>query len=153
MAKYNVEERVEQLVKPAIEEAGYELVSIQYVKEGPDWYLRFFIDHQEGIGLDDCELISRKVEAILDKADPIPDSYVLEVSSPGIERPLKNDEDFAKYQGELVIITTFAPVEGKKQFKGILKGSTAEEVSLLVGKKEMHIPRKLISKAHLTVDF
>lgn len=151
--RINIERKVEELVKPLIEEAGYELIALEYVKEGTDWYLRFFIDHPRGITIDDCETISRKIEEVLDRVDPIPGSYILEVSSPGIERPLRSEEDFIKYQGSLVLINTYAPIEGKKSFKGILKGSSADEIIVTVDKKDLSIPRKLISKAQLTVDF
>lgn len=151
--KINIEKKVEELTKPIIEDAGYELVALEYVKEGGDWYLRYFIDHPNGITIDDCEYISRQVEEVLDEVDPIPGSYILEVSSPGVERPLKTDEDFVKYQGNLVLINTYAAVDGQKTFKGILKESTAEEIIITVGKKDISIPRKLISKALLTVDF
>lgn len=151
--RINIERKVEELVKPLIEEAGYELIALEYVKEGADWYLRFFIDHPRGITIDDCETISRKIEEVLDRVDPIPGSYILEVSSPGIERPLRSEEDFIKYQGSLVLINTYAPIEGKKSFKGILKGSSADEIIVTVDKKDLSIPRKLISKAQLTVDF
>lgn len=149
----NIESKVEELVKPLIEGAGYELVALEYVKEGSDWYLRCFIDHPRGITIDDCELVSRQVEEILDREDPIPGSYILEVSSPGVERPLRTEEDFKKYQGNLVLISTYAAIEGQKSFKGVLKGSSADEIIVTVGKKDLSIPRKLISKALLTVDF
>ncbi|MDS1029080.1 ribosome maturation factor RimP [Bacillota bacterium LX-D] len=153
MSRDNIEVKAEKLVHSAVEEAGYDLVEVQYVKEGPNWYLRFFIDHAEGIGLDDCELVSRKIEVLLDEAELISGSYILEVSSLGIERPLKKIDDFIKYQGEHIEINTYAPVEGSKNFKGILKNSTSEKITLDIDGKEQHIPYKNISNAHLVVEF
>lgn len=152
MSKEKVDQKVEKLFTPLLKNLGYEIVAVEYVKEGREWYLRFFIDKPKGITIDDCELVSRKIEEVLDASDVIQGSYILEVSSPGIERPLKKDEDFLKYQGELVQINTFKPLDGQKIFKGQLKASSAEEICLLVGNREIKIPRTAVSNAHLAVD-
>lgn len=132
-----------------------ELIDVEYVKEGAEWYLRLFLDKEgdEGIDLDDCELISRKFSDILEEKDPITQAYRLEVSSPGIERPLKRTKDFQRFQGEKVQVKTFSEVEGKKQFIGILQETTEETVTLDVDGTSIAIPRKQIGKANLVWEF
>jgi ribosome maturation factor RimP len=110
-------------------------------------------DGDEGVDLDDCELISRKLSDVLEIEDPITQAYRLEVSSPGIERPLKRTKDFQRFQGEKVQIKTFSEVEGKKQFVGILGETTEETVTLDVDGTMIEIPRKKISKANLVWEF
>ena len=132
MVKQSVENKVEQLILPVIEDLGFELVDIQYTKEGPNWFLRIFIDRPEGIDLDHCEFVSRKVEIILDAKDFIKESYVLEVSSPGIERPLKHEKDFKRFAGELIAVNTYAPVNGKKSFEGVLQGLDGRDIVIII---------------------
>jgi len=153
MAKQNIEGKVEELVLPIIEGLDFELVDVQYVKEGSNWYLRIFIDHPEGIDLDDCEVVSRKVESALDEKDPIKNSYILEVSSPGIERPLKYKKDYIRFTGELVVINTYKPINGRKMFKGYLQGLDGQEVIIKEGLEEVRLSLNDISRAHLAVDF
>ena len=99
---------------------GYEFADIEFVKEGPNWYLRVFADKEGGISIDDCELISKELEKILDENDPIEQAYFLEISSPGIDRPLKKKADFIKCNGETVDIKLYRPVEGSKEHTGKL---------------------------------
>ncbi|HHU32443.1 MAG: ribosome maturation factor RimP [Zhaonellaceae bacterium] len=153
MVKRNIESKVEELVLPIIEGLDFELVDVQYAKEGPNWYLRIFIDHPEGIDLDDCEIVSRKVESALDEKDLIKNSYILEVSSPGIERPLKYDKDFIRFIGELVVINTYKPINGKKTFKGYLQGLEGQEVIIKEDLDEVRLSLNDVSHAHLAVDF
>ena len=150
-----IEDAIWKMAEPLIAENGMELIDVEYVKEGAEWYLRLFLDKEgdEGIDLDDCELISRKFSDILENNDPISQAYRLEVSSPGIERPLKRTKDFQRFQGEKVQVKTFSEVEGKKQFIGILQETTEETVTLDVDGTSIAIPRKQIGKANLVWEF
>lgn len=147
MAK--IEEVVRQMVEPLIEEKGMELVDVEFVKEGQDWFLRIFIDKENGITLDDCELISRTIDGVLDQEDPINQPYHLEVSSPGIERPLKKTKDFLRYINSMVEIKTFTPVAGKKKHRGKLINANEENITLLIEQEEIILPRDKVSKANL----
>ncbi|HOQ16494.1 MAG TPA: ribosome maturation factor RimP [Defluviitaleaceae bacterium] len=120
MSKQNIEQTVETYLKPILDEHNFELVDVEYVKEGTNWYLRVFIDKEGGITIDDCELVSKALEKILDKEDPIKNSYILEVSSPGLDRPLKKDSDFEKYKGRIVDIKLYKPFNKKKEYSGEL---------------------------------
>ena len=123
MAKVNnTESKVEVLVSGMIEKMGYELVDVEFVKEGQNWYLRFYLDKEGGINIDDCEKASKAIEKLLDEKDPIEQAYVLEVSSPGLDRQLKKDKDFVKYAGSLVDVKLYKAVDGSKEFQGTLKG-------------------------------
>ena len=116
-----VTEKVEALARPVIEDEGCELWSVEYVREAGSWYLRVFIDKDGGVGIDDCERISRRLDPILDEADPIPDSYVFEVGSAGAERELKRPSDFEKFMGSEVEVKLYQPYEGKKSLVGKLE--------------------------------
>jgi ribosome maturation factor RimP len=120
--KINIQQVITELAKPIVEDLNYELVDVEFVKEGANWYLRIYIDKPGGIGIDDCQAVSERISDILDEKDPIEQSYYLEVSSPGLERPLKTERDFIKYKGELVEIKVFQPIDGKKIFEGELVG-------------------------------
>lgn len=150
-----IEDAIWKMAEPLIAENGMELIDVEYVKEGAEWYLRLFLDKEgeEGIDLDDCELISRKFSDVLEEQDPISQAYRLEVSSPGIERPLKRTKDFQRFRGEKVQVKTFSEVEGKKQFIGILQETTEETVTVDVDGTSIVIPRKQIGKANLVWEF
>ena len=113
---------VENIAAPIVEDLGMELIEVEYVKEGPSWYLRLYIDKRGGISIDDCQVVSEHVGEAIDAADPITGAYIFEVSSPGLDRPLKTGRDFKRYEGELVEISLYAPVNGSKNYEGILKG-------------------------------
>ncbi|MCI5868242.1 MAG: ribosome maturation factor RimP [Dorea sp.] len=115
------EQKTEEILIPIVEEYGFELVDVEYVKEGSNWYLRAYIDKPGGITVNDCEAVSRKLSDILDEKDYIDDAYILEVSSPGLGRPLKKEKDFKRSLGEEVEIRTYRMVEKQKEFTGILK--------------------------------
>ena len=122
MSKREVyEQKTEEILIPIVEEYGFELVDVEYVKEGSNWYLRAYIDKPGGITVNDCEAVSRKLSDILDEKDYIDDAYILEVSSPGLGRPLKKEKDFKRSLGEEVEIRTYRMVEKQKEFTGILK--------------------------------
>lgn len=116
-----ITEKVEALAKPVVEEEGCELWDVEYVREAGSWYLRVFIDKEGGVGIDDCERISRKLDPILDENDPIPDSYVFEVGSAGAERELKRPSDFERYIGSEIEVKLYQPYQGKKSFVGTLE--------------------------------
>ena len=116
------EQKTEEILLPIIEEQEFELVDVEYVKEGSTWYLRAYIDKPGGITIDDCETVSRRLSDILDEKDYIEDAYILEVSSPGLGRPLKKEKDYKRSLGEEVEIRTYRMIEKQKEFTGILKG-------------------------------
>ena len=121
-----IAEKVREIISPTAETLGYYLWDVEYVKEGADFILRITIDSEEGITIDDCEAMSRAIDPILDQHDPIPDQYLLEVSSPGIERELTRDDHFELCVGEKVEVRLFAPVDGSRVWVGILGERDAE---------------------------
>lgn len=152
-----VTDTVGQLVTPILDELNIELVDIEYVKEGRDWFLRVFIDKENGVDIEDCGLVSEKLSEKLDEIDPIPYNYFLEVSSPGAERPLKSEKDFQKAIGKNVFIKTYEPIDGDKTFEGILThfdGQTVTvEIKIKTRKKSIDIPYEKVANARLAVVF
>ncbi len=144
MAK-NIEEKVEQLIEKTINELGYELYDIEYAKEGKDYFLRIFIDKNEGIDLNDCEKVNDAVNPILDAADYIKEQYFLEISSPGIERTLRKDKHLKQNIGEKVEIKLFKPINKQKNIIGILKDYNAEQIEIETSEEVCKIDRKNIS--------
>ena len=140
----NIEQKVEILLKPKIEELGYELYDVQYIKEGKDYFLRVFIDNKSGIDLNDCEKISNEINPLLDENDFIKDAYFLEVSSPGIERVLRKDEHLKDAIGEEVEVNLFKPLENNKEYVGILKDFDDKKI-ILECEKNVEIDRKNIA--------
>ena len=124
------EKRTEKLLTPITEANGFEIVDVEFVKEGGNRFLRAYIDKPEGSTVDDCETVSRALGARLDEEDFIEESYILEVSSPGLGRPLKKEKDFARNLGEPVELHTFRPVEKRKEFCGILKAYNKDTVTI-----------------------
>lgn len=141
------------LVEPVALELGLELVEVTYTKEGPDWYLRIFIDHPAGVTLDICQTLSNKLNPLLDDADLIEQAYFFEVSSPGLERPLKKEADFWRYQGNKVRVTTYAPLAGQKKFEGVLRGLETGRVILEQPAGLVEIPLNQVASARLMIDF
>lgn len=125
-----VTDKVEALAKPVVEDEGCELWAVEYVREAGTWYLRVFIDKDGGVGIDDCERISRRLDPILDEEDPIPDSYVFEVGSAGAERELKRPGDFEKFIGSQVEVKFYQPVDGKKTVVGTLESYENGDVTV-----------------------
>ena len=148
------ESRTEELLQPLIEEHQFELVDVEYVKEGGTWYLRAYIDKPGGITIDDCEVISRALSDLLDEEDFIDDSYVLEVSSPGLGRPLKKEKDFQRSLGEAVDLKLYKPVDGSKEYTGILTAFDQDTVTI---EKEdgssMVFERNALALIRLAFDF
>lgn len=131
MSKKEVyEQKTEEILLPIVEEYGFELVDVEYVKEGGTWYLRTYIDKECGISIDDCEKVSRRLSDILDEKDYIDDTYIMEVSSPGLGRPLKKEKDFKRSLGKEVDIRTYRMIDKQKEFTGILKDYDKDTVTI-----------------------
>lgn len=148
------EEWTEQLVMPIVDENNFELVDIEYVKEAGNWFLRVYIDKQGGITIDDCELVSRALSEQLDKDDFIEDSYILEVSSPGLGRPLKKEKDFERSIGKEVEVRLFQAINKQKEYIGILTSYDKDTVTVeLEEENPLTIQRKNIALIRLAFDF
>lgn len=141
----NIEGKIENLISDIIKNLGYELYDVEYVKEGKDYFLRIYIDSDNGIDLNDCEKVSNSLTEILDREDYIKEQYFLEVSSPGVERILRKDKHLESNIGKEIQIKLFKPLDGKKQFKGILKEFDSNNITIL-DDKEISIDRKNISQ-------
>lgn len=153
MNKAAIEQKVEGILGPLLEGEGLSLVDIEYTRERSGWVLRVLIDRKEGITLDDCARVSREFGQLLDVEDIMPTSYRLEVSSPGLDRPLKKEEDFVKYSGRRVRIKTKDQVSGRRNFKGALLDCTEGKIMVKVdGSEVFTIPLSSILKANLEVD-
>ncbi len=140
-----------RLVEPVALQAGLEVVDVEYLKGGPGMVLRITIDKDGGVTIDDCAAFSQLVGDILDVVDPIPGPYHLEVSSPGINRPLKRPQDFRRFAGERVVVETAPPLQGRRRFKGRLLGLTQETVSVECYDGVHEIPLSSIKKARLDI--
>jgi ribosome maturation factor RimP len=149
---------VEHLVTPILEELDLELVDIEFVKEGRNWFLRIYIDTPTGgIDIDQCALVSERLSVILDEKDPIDQNYYLEVSSPGAERPLKKEADYEKAVGKFIYVKTYEPIQDMKEFQGYLtanhENSIEMEVRIKTRKVQIEIEKEKIAKARLAIDF
>ena len=148
------EQKTEELLIPIVESHGFELVDVEYVKEGGTWYLRAYIDKPGGIAVDDCELVRRAFSDILDEMDYIEDSYIFEVSSPGLGRPLKKEKDFKRSLGEEVEIRTYRAVEKQKEFIGILTDYDKDTVTIeMEDETKRTFERSEIALIRLAFDF
>lgn len=148
------EQKTEKLLEPILEANHFELVAVEYVKEGGSWYLRAYIDKPGGITVDDCEIVNRALGDLLDEHDFIEESYILEVSSPGLGRPLKKERDFARSLGEEVEIRTYRMVNKQKEFRGILKAYDKDTVTIETEEEEEQIfERENIALIRLAFDF
>ncbi len=144
-------DRIAELARPIIEQEGCSLWDVEYLKEAGTWYLRIFIDKTGGVNIDDCERISRRLDPVLDEADPIPDSYVFEVSSAGAERELKRPSDFERFMGSNVEVRFFKTTDGRKSVIGALQGYDGGDVTVRVG-DDTHTYRKAeIAKVRLRI--
>ena len=151
MAK--VTEIVAQLAAPAVAEAGCELWDVEYVREAGTWFLRLYLDKEGGVDIMDCEKVSRVVSDLLDEADPIEGSYTFEVGSAGAERPLKRESDFAQFMGADVLLKTYKPRDGRKEFAGVLAGYDNGAVSITVGDEQLRFEKAEIALVRLRCDF
>ncbi len=146
-----ITEKVAALARPVVEEEGCTLWDVEYVREAGTWYLRIFVDKEGGLSIDDCERISRRLDPMLDEADPIPDSYVFEVGSAGAERELRRPRDFEQFMGAQVELKTYQSVDGSKSFVGTLAGYEEGAVTVLVGGKAMRFEKGQIALVRLHV--
>ena len=146
-----ITDKVTGLARPVVEEEGCSLWDVEYVREAGCWYLRIYIDKEGGVGIDDCERISRRLDPILDEADPIPDSYVFEVGSAGAERELKRPGDFEQFMGHEVEVKTYKPINGSKAFVGELAGYADGAVTVRVGADDMTFEKNQIALVRLHV--
>lgn len=137
-----ITELTAELAAPAIAEAGCTLWDVEYVKEAGTWYLRVLLDKEGGVGILDCESVSRKLSDLLDEADPIEGSYTLEVSSAGADRALKKPEHFTRFQGAEVEVKLYRPRDGRKEFVGLLRGWQDGAVTLEVDGSPMTFPKQ-----------
>ena len=124
------EARTENLIQPILDRMNFELVDVEYVKEGSLWYLRAYIDKEGGITVNDCEAVAREMNDLLDSEDFIPDSYIFEVSSPGLGRPLKKEKDFVRNMGKEIEIRTYRSIQGSKEFYGNLIAYNKEAITI-----------------------
>lgn len=150
MAKH-VEEAVEAIVQDIVRDSNLEVVDVEYVKER-DWYLRVFLDKEGGVEIDDCQRVSEKLEQILDERDFLTEAYILEVSSPGLDRVLKKARDFEREQGKAVEVTFYAPVDGKKIWVGTLTGYDREKNAIVLD-AEKELPLEKTAQVRLHIDF
>lgn len=141
----SIEEKIESLVTKPINNLGYDVYDVQYVKEGKDYYLRIFIDKPDGIDLNDCEKVNNEINNLLDEADYIKDQYFLEISSPGIERILRKDKHLKDNIGKMVEVKLFKPINKQKTIEGILNNFDNDFILLKTNDDEIQISRKDIS--------
>lgn len=140
------------LLEPELGTIGYELVELEYKPRGHNGLLRVYIDAADGVGLEDCAKVSRRVSSLLDVEDPIPGAYDLEVSSPGLNRPLRTLEHYRRFAGEKVKLQTVRPIEGQRRFKGVLRAVDGTTLQLEVDGEERVIPLDLVERASLAPD-
>lgn len=153
-----ITEQVEQIAQPIISDLNLELVDVEFVKEGKNWFLRVYVDNPEGtIDIEQCAVVSEKLSEELDTKDPIEQNYFLEVSSPGAERPLKKEQDFVNAIGKYVYIKTYEPIDGLKEFEGYLRQADEQkitvEIKIKTRSKTVVIDRDKIAVARLAIDF
>lgn len=154
MSKKNIESTVMTYLEPITLKYKYEIVDVEYVKEASTWFLRIYIDKPGGITVDDCEKTSRALEIVLDEKDPIKTPYILEVSSPGLDRPLKKETDFKRAQGKLVDIKLYQPIDNKKEYQGELQGFQDNQVTIILNEDEtISFSLKDIAIARLAIVF
>lgn len=153
MKRTDIESYVEELVMPIIEEGNFELVDVEYVKEGANWYLRVYADKEGGINIDDCVTISRALEVKLDEKDVIADAYILEVSSPGLGRQLKKERDYKRSIGEEIEFKLYKARDKQKEFEGILKAFDEDTFTITIDEEDVVFDRKDVAMMRLAVHF
>lgn len=147
------EQAIHTLIQPTVESLGFELWGVDFLSQGKNSRLTIFIDSEKGVNVDDCADVSRQVSALLDVEDPISGQYNLEVSSPGMDRPLYTLEQFGRYVGHQVQVRLREPFDGRRKFQGILMGVEGDEVILRVEQEEFGFPLEAIDRAHLVPVF
>lgn len=154
MSAKDIQQQMEERFEKEIAKLGYDLRYVEWKKEGSEWYLRFFISSTQGISIDDCETVSRYLDPILDEEyTPSNEGYILEVSSPGIEAPLRKDRDFEEAIGTLIHVKLYEKIDGIKEFEGILESFDSESVMLNIKGSSRQLKREMISSARLAVQF
>lgn len=148
-----ITEQVWQFAEPLVEECGCSLWDVEYVREGGEWFLRLYIDKEGGVDIDDCERVSRAVDPVLDEKDPIPESYRFEVCSAGLERQLKRPSDFERFLGSPILLKTYQPVNGSKEFPGILAGYEDGAVTVDMNGTSRTFSKAEIALVRLRVEF
>lgn len=144
--------RLRHMLEPAVVLHGCELVAVEYVPQGNNQILRVYIDKQDGVTVDDCERVSHQISGVLDVEDPIAGHYLLEVSSPGLDRPLGGARDFERFRGREIKLRLYAPLNGQRNFKGLLLGMNGEMVRLEVDGREIALPLRAVDRARLVPD-
>lgn len=144
-----ITDKVTELARPIVEEEGCRLWDVEYVREAGSWYLRIYIDKTGGVDIEDCERISRRLDPVLDEADPIPDSYVFEVGSAGIERELKRPGDFESFLGSEVEVRLYQPVNGQKAYVGTLVGYDNGTTTIEIGGKTLSFNKTQTAQVRL----
>ena len=152
-SKEIIRKKVMELAKEATEIAGVELFDVELLGQVRKMIVRVIIDSDKGVGIKDCERVSRQLEALLDIEDPIPGSYTLEVTSPGLDRPLRSIKDFEKFVGRLARVVTKEKIDNQTFFVGRIKAVNGENILLELDNKEIKIPYELISRARLEIEF
>ncbi|NCN44588.1 MAG: ribosome maturation factor RimP [Piscirickettsiaceae bacterium CG_4_9_14_3_um_filter_43_564] len=148
-----LEEKIAQLVRPTVESLGFELWGCEYIPAGKHSTLRLFIESDAGVTVDDCGRVSRQISALMDVEDPIASAYLLEVSSPGMDRLLFTPEQFKAYEGEMVQVRTSSPVMGRKRFKGVMSQVSEKDIVVEVDGEAYELAFDLIDKANLVPQF
>ena len=146
-------EKLTKLLQPLVEELGYEFVGLDFGSDPKNSVLVIYIDRDGGIAVEDCEKVSREVAALLDVEDPIPGHYNLEVSSPGLDRPLFTPDQYERFTGEVVRVSLFAPQDGRRKFKGTILGTEGDQVKLELDGSEVLLEMNNIAKARLVPDY
>ena len=154
MNRSDYENRTEQLLLPILEDFGFTLVDVEFVKEGSTWYLRSYIDKPGGINVDDCEMVSRALEKQLDREDFISEAYVLEVSSPGLGRPLKKEKDYIRNEGKEIELRLYRSFEHEKEYRGVLKSWTKDHVIIVTDEgRELEFQKKELALVREAFDW
>ena len=148
-----ITEQVWQFAEPLVKENGCSLWDVEYVREGGEWFLRLYIDKEGGVDIDDCENVSRAVDPVLDEKDPIPESYRFEVCSAGLERQLKRPLDFERFMGEPILLKTYQPKNGTKEFPGVLAGYDNGAVTVDMNGTPLTFEKTEIALVRLRVEF
>ncbi|NLL04322.1 MAG: ribosome maturation factor RimP [Clostridiaceae bacterium] len=153
MVKKKIEKIVAEFAEPIANKHLFELVDVEFIREGTNWYLRIYIDKPGGITIDDCKIVSEEISDILDEKDPIDQSYFLEVSSPGLDRPLKKDSDFEKFKGELVEVKVYKPIDGRKIFEGELIGLIDNKITIKIDDEKVEFEKDQVAVVRRVIKF
>jgi ribosome maturation factor RimP len=153
--RVGVEDEIRKLASPVVSDLGLEIVDAVFRRHGQRWHLRIDIDRpgSDGVRLEDCERVSGALEAALDESGVVDDSYVMEVSSPGLDRPIRTDDDIRRNTGRSVVVETREPIDGRRSFQGVLLGADGDALRLREARGETRVPRSLIVKAHQEIAF